>query len=543
MSETQTEAKTSNIRRKGRLKLKKHDSNKRERSISLQQFSPERAGIVRHRSCGDETASSSTGLGDSESSFSEENCDEIKKTPSEGEELEPTIVCPRNRGKKSYGCTDDHTCRKCGNSEVSEVVDSAEVETKCFICCESFSPVAPPVSIPCVKNCNNTPVHAKCIYEWRENSKSGTGGCPLCRSPLNKVSYFPRDVFCSSKLKHFKPRRYFLSHPIPRKAGVARCYIRAVRGIENLKSPTYELYLQRPTTLDYPLGPVPDNSAPRDGDILLAVAQKYYSQYAVQLSLCMADNMVEKCYSKTDLYLGAVSSSFSGLRHVFSTYHKFEGDETPSHCEIGAVTYTQNLSRSSVGPRRVKVCLPGIQRIAEYNKTAAQNRTNRAHGNSARSDSCHELFGEEENLIPLDYAEGQGEWATKVYQNLSRSDGLSKLLDKGLSRVTSNKAIFGKNKEPYWLESIQAYSLDFRGRVTLPSNKNFQLIIENAPEPTTGHNKLPIDPSGEEISLQFGKVGEERGCEIFTMDIRWPLSPLQAFAICLSACDRKLLAA
>ena len=36
------------------------------------------------------------------------------------------------------------------------------------------------------------------------------------------------------------------------------------------------------------------------------------------------------------------------------------------------------------------------------------------------------------------------------------------------------------NKEPRWNESLGAYCLNFNGRVTLPSVKNFQLQIEGA---------------------------------------------------------------
>ena len=40
----------------------------------------------------------------------------------------------------------------------------------------------------------------------------------------------------------------------------------------------------------------------------------------------------------------------------------------------------------------------------------------------------------------------------------------------------------------------------------------------------------------DSVVLQFGRVGKD----LFTMDYQWPLSPLQAFAICLSSFDYKL---
>ncbi|PIN14970.1 hypothetical protein CDL12_12395 [Handroanthus impetiginosus] len=86
-----------------------------------------------------------------------------------------------------------------------------------------------------------------------------------------------------------------------------------------------------------------------------------------------------------------------------------------------------------------------------------------------------------------------------------------------------------KNRAPRWHDEMQCWCLNFRGRVTVPSVKNFQLVTEDDP--------LPGIPAAEheKIILQFGKIAED----IFTMDYRYPLSALQAFAICLSSFDSK----
>lgn len=86
-----------------------------------------------------------------------------------------------------------------------------------------------------------------------------------------------------------------------------------------------------------------------------------------------------------------------------------------------------------------------------------------------------------------------------------------------------------KNKAPRWHEQLQCWCLNFRGRVTVASVKNFQLVAA-------------VDPSHqvslaeqEKVILQFGKIGKD----IFTMDYRYPLSAFQAFAICLTSFDNK----
>jgi tubby-related protein 1 len=78
-----------------------------------------------------------------------------------------------------------------------------------------------------------------------------------------------------------------------------------------------------------------------------------------------------------------------------------------------------------------------------------------------------------------------------------------------------------RNKAPRWNGAMHAFCLNFGGRVTVASVKNFQLVADDDPEA---------------VVLQFGKVGDES----FTCDFRWPLTALQAFGIALSSFDGKL---
>ncbi len=79
-----------------------------------------------------------------------------------------------------------------------------------------------------------------------------------------------------------------------------------------------------------------------------------------------------------------------------------------------------------------------------------------------------------------------------------------------------------ENRQPKWNEDLGSYVLNFNKRVNLASVKNFQLI----------------DPYGNEdrVVLQFGRTSKDQ----FIMDVQWPMSLFQAFAICLSSCDSKI---
>lgn len=93
-----------------------------------------------------------------------------------------------------------------------------------------------------------------------------------------------------------------------------------------------------------------------------------------------------------------------------------------------------------------------------------------------------------------------------------------------------------KNKPPRWHEQLQCWCLNFRGRVTVASVKNFQLIAATQPSAGAPTPSQPNQSDHDKIILQFGKVGKD----MFTMDYRYPLSAFQAFAICLSSFDTKL---
>ncbi|KAL3648886.1 Tubby-like F-box protein 6 [Castilleja foliolosa] len=131
---------------------------------------------------------------------------------------------------------------------------------------------------------------------------------------------------------------------------------------------------------------------------------------------------------------------------------------------------------------------------------------------------------------------------TPTYLPISRVDSFptipffrtkSNHLDKSLSLPLSNQedgnsSLILRNKSPRWHEQLQCWCLNFHGRVTVASVKNFQLVasLENG----------VAGPEHDKVILQFGKVGKD----VFTMDYRYPISAFQAFAICLSSFDTKI---
>ncbi|KAI3961412.1 hypothetical protein MKX01_004081 [Papaver californicum] len=263
-----------------------------------------------------------------------------------------------------------------------------------------------------------------------------------------------------------------LKQPGPRDFPL-QCFIK-----RNKKNSTFYLYLGlTPTFMD-------------KGKFLLA-ARRFrrgaHTEYIISLD---ADDVSQG----SNAYVGKLSSDFLGTKFtIYDSQPPYNGAK-PSNCpstrrfaskqispqvpagnfEIGKVSYKFNLLKSR-GPRRM-LC-------------------------NLRSSETKQVTVEE----PQKDSELQGETAI------------------------SNCMVL-RNKAPRWHEPLQCWCLNFHGRVTVASVKNFQLAAVVDPSQPGGKGDEDV------VLLQFGKVGDD----LFTMDYRQPLSAFQAFAICLTSFGTKL---
>ncbi|XP_040006887.1 tubby-related protein 3 isoform X1 [Xiphias gladius] len=145
-------------------------------------------------------------------------------------------------------------------------------------------------------------------------------------------------------------------------------------------------------------------------------------------------------------------------------------EETNTRQELAAICYETNVLGFK-GPRKMTVVIPGMNMNFERVPVRPQN--------------------EQESLL--------SRWHSHSLDNL----------------------IELHNKAPVWNDDTQSYVLNFHGRVTQASVKNFQIVHDNDPD---------------YIVMQFGRVAED----IFTLDYNYPMCALQAFAIGLSSFDSKL---
>jgi tubby and related proteins len=84
-----------------------------------------------------------------------------------------------------------------------------------------------------------------------------------------------------------------------------------------------------------------------------------------------------------------------------------------------------------------------------------------------------------------------------------------------------------KTRKPIWSDDVEAWTMDFHGRVKLASKKNFQLIDVGKGGGT----------SDEETLMLFGKVTKD----IFSLDYKAPMTVIQALSVALTSFADKLM--
>ncbi|CAN1344260.1 Tubby-like F-box protein 2 [Linum perenne] len=225
-------------------------------------------------------------------------------------------------------------------------------------------------------------------------------------------------------------------------------------------------------------------------------------------------------------YVGRLRSNFMGTKFTISdrqTLHEVPmqlarwtsrrlhsrrvSPRTPAlNYTIGTINYELNVLRTR-GPRRMHCVINSIPVSSMEEGGSAPTMT-------SLPETADEQFS------PSPVSKGRGPGSEVSFTSPSESP---------MVIPSSGEPLVLKNRAPRWHEQLQCWCLNFRGRVTVASVKNFQLSAAFEPH----HNVLAEEH--ERVLLQFGKIGKD----IFTMDYSYPLSAFQAFAICLSSFDTK----
>lgn len=277
-----------------------------------------------------------------------------------------------------------------------------------------------------------------------------------------------------------------------------QCFIRRDRATH-----TYMLYLGLSPAL------------PEENDKLLLAARKIRRATSTEFVVSLSSDDFSRANST---YIGKLRSNFLGTK--FTVYDSQPPcDTTASSCSnrrfhskqvsprvpagnynVATIAYELNVLRTR-GPRRMQCTMHSVPVSSIKEGGTAPTPTTLVHSLDEQVSSP---------------AVGKHKYP---------------LIDSGSTNLTEalGEPLILKNKAPRWHEQLQCWCLNFRGRVTVASVKNFQLVA--------AADSLHQVPAAEldKVILQFGKIGKD----IFTMDYRYPLSAFQSFAICLSSFDTK----
>lgn len=182
------------------------------------------------------------------------------------------------------------------------------------------------------------------------------------------------------------------------------------------------------------------------------------------------------------------------------------GTSQTSRCEDedGAITYTANLLGNR--PRIMDVCIPKVREKGQIGEWERYIRTVRRNSSGETNRMLNKFKILQEQLNNPDGGGAPGENSSTAETDIPQNFGLQVL----------------QNRPPVWNVELGAFVLNFGGRVSVASVKNFQLCDRN---------------DQDHIMLQFGRI---QGRHSFTMDFQYPLTATQAFAIAISSLQSKI---
>lgn len=324
-----------------------------------------------------------------------------------------------------------------------------------------------------------------------------------------------------------------LKQPGPRD-GTIQCYIKRDKSTQ-----TYYLYLCL------------SSAVIAEGGKFLLLAKRYSRPTCTEYTIFMnADNTSRS----SNMYIGKLRSNLLGTKFViYDTqppcntpnvqqsgktsrrfYSRKVSPKAPSSTySIAQVSYELNVLGTR-GPRRMNCVMHSIPASSIEAGGSVPSQPD-----SVLARSVDESFGSI-SFLKSSIRDRSIRFSSTRFSDISIGSSRNGAQSLGDNDESKDLPLILRNKAPRWHEQLQCWCLNFKGRVTVASVKNFQLVAAAQPSSAgapTPSQPAPAQPSEhDKVILQFGKVAKD----MFTMDYRYPLSAFQAFAICLSSFDTKL---
>ena len=354
---------------------------------------------------------------------------------------------------------------------------------------------------------------------------------------------------------HFRPilkatyrelRNFVLSPVEPGK--VVRCYIERNRSGANMMSPFYSLCAD-----------LEDGT----GRELMVCKKAFYSMQSHHIFSLKGEDLYRKREQRSRLYLGklrgdkdrsefilydngSTSAPDDGKEEKFVPGSGEDPDYAPntflpgamdveeqlaaeakaSHKDDGSSLYRKelcvivyNTKKRPVptGMRGTEIAIPATYLNAN---TQAFNRAN----SGAISDAKAQAKSSGLSVFPTN--------SVPPTPQSSLSNPFSRARAAGKQNEKQTKHCFVMHERTSKYDPLSSCLVDFKSRANIASTKNAQFIESSAQDA-----KMSLDDEYKEpYILQFGKTTED----CFNVDVRYPLTLLQAFAICVSRFDAKM---
>ena len=201
-----------------------------------------------------------------------------------------------------------------------------------------------------------------------------------------------------------------------------------------------------------------------------------------------------------------------------------ENQSESNRKEYLSVSYELNVLGFK-GPRQMSVVIPGMDSAYNREDYVLKNETDSLHAAWKKIESNlkynqQTLRSKTATLSKLQtfkrslFQLGPAYYTGKSTEDLSQQVPIKKIeIEENVVKLI--------NKQPSFHRELRSFALNFRGRVTQASVKNFQIVHEI---------------NTDYIVMQFGKVQKDA----YTCDYSYPICALQAFAAALTSLDNKL---
>jgi hypothetical protein len=359
--------------------------------------------------------------------------------------------------------------------------------------------------------------HYQNANETEETGKSNPNGAGHSLMSGNSSPLLGRlqSNFIGTEFQIFSPRIGKPTRKVP-------TYARSATGRSGLISSDEEL--------DYDSGVSSDNASPSCRRRSRFSFRRNLSSYEEQTTIVEDESLRPVNPARRSLRRsrssGDVRPSRTSRRAIANTVDAPDTKRLqPTHHEEedGAITYTANLLGSR--PRIMDVCIP---KVLPDGFAGGEWKKYVDHSSDVDGPVSNFMLNRFKQLQQRTEIEDQG---NDNDNDIGNGNGANNTTEPVISMEVEPDEYtppddFGllalQNRPPWWNIELGSFVLNFGGRVSVASVKNFQLCDRN---------------DQDYIMLQFGRI---QGRHSFTMDFQHPLTATQAFAIAISSLQSKI---